>query len=115
MKRIWVSIATVAMAVILTSCGSDSSTSTSTPAPSEKSAVDVAVTVKEWSINPAPLTVNNGEVRFSVKNSGSTVHEFVVVKTDDDPARLPVYQASDKVAEGHAVGDVDEEQSDVGR
>jgi len=38
------------------------------------------------------------------------VHEFIVAKVDTDPAKLPTYAPSDKPAEGHSVGDVDEEK-----
>ncbi|MFN8586152.1 MAG: plastocyanin/azurin family copper-binding protein, partial [Dehalococcoidia bacterium] len=104
-----------AAGLLAAACGGGSSDKTSTPgasSSSDKTATEVAVTEKEWSVVPASASVPAGEVHFTVKNTGATAHEFVVIKATDDPAKLPTYQASDKVAEGHAVGDVNEDKVD---
>ena len=50
----------------------------------------VQVTLQEWAVVPAPTTAAAGAVAFQVTNIGpEDVHEFVVVKTDLDPAALP--------------------------
>ncbi|HET7703558.1 MAG TPA: cupredoxin domain-containing protein [Candidatus Limnocylindrales bacterium] len=50
----------------------------------------MAVELKEWAVTPASLTATAGAIEFAVRNTGSTVHEFVVVKTDLKAADLPV-------------------------
>ena len=99
----------VGVAVVLVSCGDDNS-NTAGGAGSAKAATQVKVTLKESSIVPAPSTVSAGEVHFVVNNTGKEVHELIVVKSDADPAKLPIYGASDKPPEDHLVGDVNEDK-----
>jgi uncharacterized cupredoxin-like copper-binding protein len=103
----------IGAAGVLVSCGDDDGTPTATAATnatSEASAARVDVTVKDYSITTTPTSIKAGEVRFFVKNTGAVEHELVVVQSDADPAALPVYSATDKRAEGHVVGDVDEDK-----
>lgn len=60
---------------------------------------EVKVVLSEWVIKPTPRTVTTGQVQFVVKNAGTEIHEFVVVR-GDDPDALPT----------DADGAVDEEQ-----
>jgi len=108
------SVALVGGGALFAACGDDDEatptatrTTSSTP---ETSAVRVDATVKDYSISISPTSAKAGEVRFFVKNEAKGVHEFVVVKSDLDPAKLPTYGANDTPAEGHAVGDVDEDK-----
>jgi uncharacterized cupredoxin-like copper-binding protein len=111
MKIVWGLLGLAAVVFALAACGGSNDSTTQTPNPSkETTATQIAVSVKEFSISPTPTSAKAGEVRFTVKNDGTVPHEFVVIKTDSAPASLPVYQASDKVAEGHAVGDVNEDK-----
>ena len=51
----------------------------------------VAVTLQEWAVVPAADSAPAGEITFQLTNDGpADVHEFVVLKTDLDPAELPV-------------------------
>lgn len=104
----------VSAALLATACSGATSPSSGSPviskSPGEGGKTVVVVAVKEWSVAPSPATVKAGEINFQVQNSGTIVHEFVVVKTDADPAKLPTYGAGDKPAEGHASGDVDEDK-----
>ncbi|HSL34374.1 MAG TPA: sulfocyanin-like copper-binding protein [Candidatus Limnocylindrales bacterium] len=50
----------------------------------------MAVELKEWSVTPSSATASAGSVTFNVTNSGTTIHEFVVVKTDTKAADLTV-------------------------
>ena len=103
-------IGVLGIAGMLVSCGGDSKKTSTTSAPRETTATRVNVTMKEWSITPSLTSVKAGEVRFFAKNTGQALHELVVVKSDADPAKLPIYGASDTPAEGHQTGDVDEAQ-----
>jgi iron uptake system component EfeO len=50
----------------------------------------VAVTLQEFSVNPAPASAPAGSVTFDVTNEGpNDVHEFVVFSTDLAPDALP--------------------------
>jgi uncharacterized cupredoxin-like copper-binding protein len=48
------------------------------------------VSLKEFSVNPTPTQAKAGRVTFSVKNSGSVPHEFVVLRTDAPAGQLPI-------------------------
>jgi hypothetical protein len=50
---------------------------------------EVAVTLDEWAIGATPAEVRPGTVRFDVTNSGSRVHQLVLVKSDLPPGQLP--------------------------
>jgi uncharacterized cupredoxin-like copper-binding protein len=96
-------------ALVATACGTGSKNA-STSISGERTGTPVAVTEKEWAITGTPVTVKAGEVRFTVKNGGATVHELIVAKTDTDISKFPTYAATDTPAEGHSVGDVDEDK-----
>ena len=65
----------------------------------------IAVDMKEWSITPSSRTAKAGDVIFNITNSGTVVHEFVVVKTDVKADALKVI--GDKIDES-ALTAVDE-------
>lgn len=91
------------------SCGGDSG-NTAKKTSAENSAVRDDVTLVDFSISEAPKSAKAGEIRFYAKNTGKSLHELVVVKSDANPGDLPVYGAQDTPAEGHVVGDVDEDK-----
>ena len=64
------------------------------------------VALREWAVMPVPTTASAGKITFTVRNSGKTKHEFVVIRTNLAPAKLPVKngRASEKGAKGE-IGD----------
>ena len=60
------------------------------------------VALREWAVTPVPATASAGKITFTVRNSGKTKHEFVVIRTNLAPAKLPVKngRASEKGAKG---------------
>lgn len=52
----------------------------------------VAVTMKEFTLASAPASVPAGTVTFVVQNAGLIPHEFVVVKSDLAPDKLPQFE-----------------------
>lgn len=46
--------------------------------------------VKEWEVDIDAGSANKGEVTFTVSNKGSIGHEFLVVKTDIEPGKIPL-------------------------
>ena len=76
-----------ALGLALVGCGSTGTSS----APSGGGATGaVAVSLKEWSVTPAPATTGAGSVTFTVTNEGTTIHEFVVVQTEMAADAIPV-------------------------
>jgi len=50
----------------------------------------VGVTLRDGKLLPASTQAAGGRVSFAVSNSGTTTHEFVVIKTNTPAASLPV-------------------------
>jgi uncharacterized cupredoxin-like copper-binding protein len=68
----------------------------------------VNVTLQEWSVLPDAESAPAGDVTFVVTNDGpEDVHEFVIIRTDLDPADLPTDAtgAVDEAGEGIEVID----------
>jgi uncharacterized cupredoxin-like copper-binding protein len=70
------------LAIALTSCGGSGS--------GDGAAGDVTVSLKDFSLTATPGTFAPGAITFSIDNEGPSVHEFVVLRTDDAPDALPV-------------------------
>jgi len=68
---------------------------------------DIKGTLEEWKITLSPAKGAAGEVTFTINNIGEKDHEFVIVKTDLAPDKLPT------VAEGDEKGTVDEEGAGI--
>lgn len=69
-------------------------------------ATTVKATEVEWSIKASPARAKPGKVTFVVRNAGKLAHEFVVLKTNIAPGKLPV--KSGKAAEPGRVGKIPE-------
>lgn len=100
----------VAMVTIVALAMSACAGSQASPSPSTAAGpVTVAVTLQEWAVVPAVTSVAAGEVTFDVTNSGpEDIHEFVVLKTDLDPAALPVAADGSVTESGEGMEVVDE-------
>jgi uncharacterized cupredoxin-like copper-binding protein len=68
----------------------------------------VDVTLSEFVLEADPASVSAGEVTFTASNEGEEVHEFVVVKTDLAPDKLPTIDDGSVDEEGAGVEAVDE-------
>lgn len=97
----------VTAAIVLVGCSSPASSGSSS-APSSGTGSTVTVTLTEWTLVLDKTSVPAGTVTFSVTNAGTQFqHEMVVLKTDLDPASLPV-DSTGKVDEATSVGEVSE-------
>ena len=106
-------------ALLLAGCSSAPSSSPSsapasalTSAPASAATGSVKVTLTEWAVIPDKTSATAGNVTFEVTNAGPQYkHEFVIIKTDLDPADLPA-DSTGKVDETGAgiqfVGEVEE-------
>jgi uncharacterized cupredoxin-like copper-binding protein len=119
--------AVVAVGVVIAGCGG-SSTSTaasppssttspgpkpagaaaaSTSAPTKVTSGRLAVKTDEFAFAPKSIQASAGKLRVSLRNSGKTVHEFVVLRTSAAPGSLKV-GADGRVSEKKSVGEVSE-------
>lgn len=110
--------ATFLLAAFVVGCGDSeesSSEETATPpvtvtAPasttSEPAAASNAVTIKmtEFAFDPKVAVAKAGKVTITAPNEGKVVHELVLLKTDADPAKLPMDKG--EVDESTAVGEI---------
>lgn len=73
------------LAVVVMACAPDPSTGDG-----ETISNDVTGSVKEWSVDVNATGATAGEVTFSISNTGSIQHEFLVAKTTYDPGKIPI-------------------------
>lgn len=68
------------------------------------------VTLRDWAIDLKPTTVPAGEVEIRAKNTGSTAHEVIVIRTDLPADKLPYDDATNKVIESEldVIGEVEQ-------
>ena len=59
-----------------------------TTAPAPAAAASIGVTLKDFTVSPAPSTGRAGRVTFRVRNAGAVGHEFVVLRTSKSAAGL---------------------------
>ena len=92
---------------LVAACGGAATTTTPANSVASPAAAGgaIAVDLKEWAITPSSRTAKAGDVTFNLTNSGTVVHEFVVVKTDVKADALKVI--GDKIDES-ALTAVDE-------
>jgi len=69
---------------------------TPTPLPG---AQEVAISLTEFAVAADPPTIVDGPIQFNVSNAGTALHNFRVIRTDLDPASLPVDSATFAVDE----------------
>jgi uncharacterized cupredoxin-like copper-binding protein len=67
-------------------------------------ATTVRVTEKEFTLKSVPASAKPGKVTFVVRNAGKLDHEFVIVKTNRAPAKLPL--KGNKASEAGRVGKI---------
>ena len=93
-----------------TSSTAASVASSATPvSPAPSGATSVSVALQEFAIVPSVASVPAGTVKFVTKNTGpDDVHEMVVLRTDLDPAALPVDKDGKADEEGDGITSIGE-------
>jgi uncharacterized cupredoxin-like copper-binding protein len=92
----WWSTILASVVLVLAACSTSNPQATptrpsqTTQSPSSTGQNEVAVTLQQWSITPASMTVPAGVTTFSVTNAGTIPHEFVVLSTDTLAADFPI-------------------------
>lgn len=75
-----------------------------------KPTATVEVSLGEWFVKPDKSSVKAGTIEFKVTNDGSIEHEFVIVKTNVAPDKIPISGENkadvDKV--GEEIGEIEE-------
>ena len=89
-----------AAALVLAACGGgdgDSSDSEGDSTPAGGDATVVQVTLgqpSELELTADPASVAAGDVTFEVANEGALLHEFILIRTDEDISALPTANAA---------------------
>jgi uncharacterized cupredoxin-like copper-binding protein len=110
--RGFATFATIALVAGAAGCGSgddDNATTaaaTTTAATTKAPAGSVAVTMKEFTVSPAPASVPAGKVTFKVTNEGKVKHEFVVLKTTKAAGDLLKGDEADESGNVGEIGDL---------
>ena len=63
------------------------------PLPSD---VNVIIDLKEYAITLSVASVKAGTIKFGIRNNGTMVHDFDLIKTDLAPDKLPIDVGSAK-------------------
>jgi len=86
--------------------GSDGKATSSAPASTQAATTSASLTVKmsDYAFAPKDAVARSGKVTIVVPNAGRVVHELVVLRTDADPARLPMKGGA--VDESTSVGEI---------
>jgi uncharacterized cupredoxin-like copper-binding protein len=109
------SLAVLALAVpFLAACGGDDNggkatekpAPATTPATTHPAAATGSLTIRmtEFAFDPKDAVAKAGKVTISAPNDGKVTHELVVLKTDADPAKLPM--KGNEVDESTSVGEI---------
>jgi uncharacterized cupredoxin-like copper-binding protein len=104
----------IVLAVMAAACGGGNDNGGGGPAtsagnaPATSASGTVQATEKDFAIGLEPTTATSGPVTFQITNQGPSTHEFVVFKTDLDPANLPVDKDGNVDEEGKGVKHIDE-------
>lgn len=64
--------------------------------------------VSEWAVDVSAQSADEGDVIFSIANYGSIPHEFLVVKTDFEPGKIPLTSEDRFSEDGEGLEVVDE-------
>ena len=109
MKRVMVLLAVLSLGIAGSACGSDAPKASPSATESDDTSVDTVE--KDFSIAVSPTSSSTRKVTFKITNQGPTAHEFVVFKTDLDPASLPLIADGTAVNEdGAGVTHIDEKE-----
>ena len=74
----------ILVAVVVGACGGDSNDS------ADATSNDIAGSLKEWVLEVDATTAKAGDVTFTITNTGTIGHEFLVVKTDIEDGKIPL-------------------------
>ncbi|MFL5723666.1 MAG: hypothetical protein ACJ78H_09780, partial [Chloroflexota bacterium] len=98
-----------AASAVATSGAASVAASATPPSPAPSEATTVSVALQEFAVAPSVASVPAGTVTFVAKNNGpDDVHEMVVLRTDLDPAALPVDKDGKADEEGEGITSIGE-------
>ena len=69
---------------------------------------DITGSVQEWSVSVSAGEAKAGDVSFTIENTGTIAHEFLVVKTDYEVGKIPLGANNRFDEEGAGIAVVDE-------
>jgi uncharacterized cupredoxin-like copper-binding protein len=106
MRKIGLIMVVPALALSLVACGDNGDNGDSGDGSS--GGVEIHATLDDFDIKLDETSAAAGQVAFEVDNEGPSTHEFVVVKTDLAPDKLPTDENGDVDEEGDGITAVDE-------
>ena len=113
-KCVFIAAIAILIAPIAVGCGDDdgeggqaaaaspTAAQTTTGRPAAGRALTIRMT--EFAFDPNSAVAKAGKVTITAPNDGKVVHELVLLKTDTDPAKLPM--EGDEVDESTSVGEI---------
>lgn len=106
-RRALCTVASVAAAFTLTSCGADPTDAMSDGEDTTTVSNKITGSVSEWKVELSAHTAEAGEVTFAIANFGTIQHEFLVTKTSFEPGMIPIGSDNrfDEEADGISVVD----------
>jgi uncharacterized cupredoxin-like copper-binding protein len=84
MTQLRIVVIACAVALAGVACSSSSSSSASS------TEGGIGATEQDFSITVSPSSAPAGELSFTITNNGPSAHEFVIVKSDEDPGSFEV-------------------------
>jgi uncharacterized cupredoxin-like copper-binding protein len=106
MRKIGLVMVVPALALSLVACGDSGDSGDNGDGSS--GGVEIHATLDDFDIKLDETSAAAGPVAFEVDNEGPSTHEFVVVKTDLAPDKLPTDENGDVDEEGDGITVVDE-------
>jgi uncharacterized cupredoxin-like copper-binding protein len=120
MDRHWYPLAIAALLLTAVAAGCTKSTTTKAAAPSASNPSStpatgasrstppwvVGATLKEFAVTPTVTVARAGTVTFAARNLGKIKHELVVLRTDRQPASLPI--AHGQAREAGKIGEIEQ-------
>jgi uncharacterized cupredoxin-like copper-binding protein len=107
--RLLLTLLSLVALVLFAACGDDDDDGGGDDGGDDGGASTVAIELLEFSVVAEPGTAAAGEVTFEIENTGpEDVHEFVVIKTDLDPADLPTDDTGAVSEDGEGMEVIDE-------
>lgn len=112
--RVLIVAGVILTGLLVVACGDDEKDSATTSTPGGTTAAagggtEIDVTLQEFSVIPETDSTEAGEITFNVENVGpDDIHEFVIVKTELEPAALPTLPDGSMDETGEGVEVIDE-------
>jgi uncharacterized cupredoxin-like copper-binding protein len=105
--RLGLSAAVLGAMLAVAACGGGDS--------GDAASTTINVTLTEWAVSPSASSASAGRILFAARNEGRIPHELIVLRTDRDPAQLPVTNGLvDEDTAGTVIGEIEDDELPAG-